>query len=415
LSANSNNQNLHRFLVMAFDPWKNWWVTKIKAAPSKTAQSTDSDIVNFMNILDRLNNREVTGNAARALVENALSGMDATTFKWCERLVGRNLRCGVSSSTINKVWPKSIIPFAVSLAETLETKISKNGSFMICEKVDYPVRVEAKLDGLRAIAVKSNGTVTIYTRNGTVLETLPKICAALEALPADNFVLDGEAMGQDWNESASVMMSSKSKKDDSKMLYHVFDCVPLADWQAQKSNIKYVDRLSNLSNIIGTNRNSPFRFVKSKTCANENELREFYTLCLDEGYEGVMLKNMKATYQWKRSSAILKLKPVATDEGVVIGWREAGHMTKRAGSFGGFDVLLPNGVITRVGGGYTDKLKTEINDDPDSYIGKIVECEHQPPLTEDGKMRFPVFVRFRDQSDVDQKVLTAYSKWKKTE
>jgi len=41
-----------------------------------------------------------------------------------------------------------------------------------------------------------------------------------------------------------------------------------------------------------------------------------------------------------------------------------------------------------------------------------VECEHQPPFTPDGKMRFPVYTRFRDASDVDPKILTAYESWK---
>jgi ATP-dependent DNA ligase len=340
-----------------------------------------------------------------------MSKGDALAQKWMERLLWRNLRCGVSVSTINKVWPNSVVPFAVALAGTLPTK-GVNGNFEFSEPVTYPVRVEAKLDGLRCVAVKHNGDVTMYTRNGTVLETLPRIKAAIEALPADDFVFDGEAMGEDWNESASVGMSAKSKKDDSTMRYHVFDCVPLKDWQSQETKLSYHDRLSDLISIIGPTGTGPLRFVKSKTCANEEELRSFYAHCLDEGYEGVMLKDMSAVYKWKRSDAILKLKPVATEEGVVVGWYEANINTKRAGQFGGFVVLTPNGVTTRVGGGYSDKLKTEVNENPDSWIGRIVECEHQPPFTPDGKMRFPVFCRLRDPSDVDPKVLAAYEAFK---
>jgi ATP-dependent DNA ligase len=124
-----------------------------------------------------------------------------------------------------------------------------------------------------------------------------------------------------------------------------------------------------------------------------------------------MIKDVNAKYQWKRSSAILKLKPVDTEEGVIVGWYKANDATKRAGQFGGFQVLTQNGVITRVGGGYTDKMKADIDSNPDSYIGKIAECEHQPPFTATGALRFPVFSRFRDQSDVDQKIIEAYEKW----
>jgi ATP-dependent DNA ligase len=209
------------------------------------------------------------------------------------------------------------------------------------------------------------------------------------------------------------MMSSKTKKDDSGMLYHVFDCVGFEDWQAQKSETHYRARLLDVSMIVGDVQGTPFRYVKSTLAANETELREFYSQCLDEGYEGVMLKDMTAPYRWKRSDAILKMKPVATEEGVIVGWYEAKESTKRAGQFGGFVILIPNGVTTRVGGGYSDDLKSKIfSDGPDTYIGRIAEVEHQPPFTPDGKLRFPVFCRFRDPSDVDTKVLVSYETWK---
>lgn len=414
MEANRDNTLLHRFFSLAFDPWKNWGVAKYdRPEVSGSRGHSDELVAEFLDLLVRLDNRELKGNAAKAAVSAHIQSGDELAQKWLERILWRNLRCGVSVSTVNKQWPGTVVPFAVALAGTLPTT-GVNGKFIFSEPVSYPVRVEAKLDGLRCIAVKHNGEVTIYTRNGTVLETLPRIKAAIEALPGDDFVLDGEAMGEDWNESASVVMSAKSKKDDSTMRYHVFDWVPLADWQAQSTKLTYHERLQSLIATIGAEpvvSQSPFRYVKSTIAHHEIDLREFYTSCLDEGYEGVMLKDMQAVYKWKRSSAILKLKPVATEEGVVVGWYNAGEATKRAGQFGGFRVLTPNGVVTRVGGGYTDRLKSEINENPDSYIGRIVECEHQPPFTTDGKLRFPVFCRFRDASDVDPKVNEAYKSW----
>ena len=413
LRKNAENAELRRFLVLSFDPWKDWGVAKYeKPVAQRPLACGDSVIVKFMDLLERLNARELKGNAAREAVTLAMSEGDALAQKWMERLLWRNLRCGVSVATINKTWPGSVIPFAVSLAETLPTKGS-NGEFEITQPVAYPVRVEAKLDGLRCVAVKSKGEVTLYTRSGTVLETLPRIKSAIEALAADDIVLDGEVMGDDWNESASVVMSSKSKKDDSKMLFHAFDLISIEDWKRQKSETHYRARLLDLHMVLGDTTGTPFRYVKSVIANDEASLREFYSGCLEEGYEGVMLKDIGAPYQWKRSPAILKLKPVATEEGVVVGWYEANANTKRAGQFGGFVVLTPNGVTTRVGGGYTDALKSQIfSEGPDSYVGKIVECEHQPPFTNTGSMRFPVFCRFRDPSDVDPKVLAAYENLK---
>ena len=413
LREHSDNQTLRRVLVMAADPWKNWGVIKYDKVDFFGSHGhTDAMLGIFMDLLDTLNDRKMTGSKARGAVEGSISAFDDLGKKWAERLLWRNLRCGVSATTINKIWPGSVVPFAVALAETLTT-VGVNGDFKITDPISYPVRVEAKLDGLRCIAVKHNGEVSMFTRSGTLLETLPRIKATIEALPLDNFVLDGEAMAASWEDSASVMMSSKSKKDDSDMRYHIFDCLPFSEWQSQKSDTPYFFRLVNLATTLGLPEGSPFRLVKSKTCVNETELREFYSECLDEGYEGVMLKDVKAPYRWKRSDAILKLKPVATEEGVIVGWYAAKESTKRAGQFGGFVVLTPNGVTTRVGGGYCDDLKNKIfADGPDTYAGKIAEVEHQPPFTPDGKLRFPVFCRFRDASDVDPKVLAAYESWK---
>jgi len=412
LREHSDNKTLQRALVMAADPWKNWGVIKYDKVDFFGSHGHEDAMLDaFMDLLDLLNDRKMTGSKARGAVEGSISAFDDLGKKWAERLLWRNLRCGVSATTINKIWPGSVVPFAVALAETLAT-VGVNGDFTITDPVKYPVRVEAKLDGLRCIAVKHNGEVLMFTRSGTLLETLPRIKAAIAALPLDNFVLDGEAMAASWEDSASVMMSSKSKKDDSNMRYHIFDCLPFSEWQAQKSDTPYFFRLVNLATTLGLSEGSPFRLVKSKTCKNETELREFYSECLDEGYEGVMLKDTKAPYRWKRSDAILKLKPVATEEGTIVDWYEAKESTKRAGQFGGFVILIPNGVTTRVGGGYCDDLKNKIfRDGPDTYIGKIAEVEHQPPFTPDGKLRFPVFTRFRDVSDVDPKILMAAEAW----
>ena len=231
LREHKDNETLRRVLVMAADPWKNWGVIKYDKLPSGAGGHDDATLTSFMDLLDLLNDRKLTGNKARGAVESSISAFDELGQKWAERLLWRNLRCGVSATTINKIWPGSVVPFAVALAESLTTK-GVNGDFTITDPIKYPVRVEAKLDGLRCVAVKHRGEVSMFTRSGTPIETLPRIKAALEALKADDFVLDGEAMAGSWEDSASVMMSSKTKKDDSGMLYHVFDCVGFEDWQA---------------------------------------------------------------------------------------------------------------------------------------------------------------------------------------
>ena len=426
LNANHKNDLLKQMFTAALDPYTVYYVNKFKMPAEDLRRYPDADddvLATFLLGIDtKLASRKVTGNAAKDWVNNQFSLMTRRQQKWCQRILLKNLRCGVQESTVNKTWKDLVKSFAVQLAETLKTSHDPNQGIQILQNISYPIRVEPKLDGLRCIAVKHNNVVTMYTRNGTVLETLPRIKAALEAAPYDDVVLDGEAMGSDWNESASIVMSSKTKKDDENIVYNVFDCVLFPDWVSQENNEMYVERLNRLENVIECVNNKHVKTVPGETVRNQQELLTFYAGTMEHEFEGIMLKNLQAPYKFKRSDAIMKMKPVVTYEGVIVGSYEGRRGTKREGLFGGFDVVLPNGVITRIGGGFSDKQKALIQvEGPSSYEGKIVEIEGQPDpltidgLTKDGKIRFPVFIRYRDQSDVDPKVMQAYETWKSSE
>lgn len=413
LEVNRKNELLKRVFVAAQDPYTVYYVTKFKMPKAKAEHPHDNVIEDFLSVvLPPLASRQFTGNAARDWVIEAFSRMSEVQQKWCQRILIHNLRCGVQESTVNKIWPGTLKSFSVALACTLKSEFTRGEGIKILDKVTYPVRVEPKLDGLRCIAVKKDGVVTFYTRNGTVLETLPNIKKVLEDAQYDNAVLDGEAMGSDWNESASVLMSSKSKKDDTNIVYNVFDAMSIDEWLNQESLSEYADRCS-LVEVIVQKCAARVRQVPHINAKSEDELKAFFAKCMNEGYEGVMLKTLTTTYEWDRSKNILKLKPCVTYEGVVVGTYEGRKGTKNEGRFGGFNVVLPNGAVTRVGGGFNDATRAEIQLDIDSWIGKVVECEAQPDpltsdgLTEDGKMRFPVYVRTRPEGDVDPTVIAA--------
>lgn len=433
LEVNRKNELLKRAFVAAQDPYTVFYVNKF-AMPSVGVASHDigddeflEDFLDF--ITGQLATRKLTGNAAKEALVRRFASFDTPELqKWCQRILLKNLRCGVQESSINKVWPGIVKSFAVALACTLKSDFVKGEGIKILEEVKYPVRVEPKLDGLRCIAMKQAGVVTFYTRNGTVLESMPKIKAALEAADYDNVVLDGEGMAADWNESSSVMMSGRGSdkshaKDDSNLYYNVFDAMPVSEWAAQVSTIPYSERCKLVADVVlkcVTFDGAPARVrqVPHINAQDEAQLKAYFSNCMDDGYEGVMLKTLDSVYRWKRSDNIVKLKPCVTYEGVVCGHYEGRRGTKREGLFGGFEVLLPNGVVTRLGGGFTDALKAQIQlEGPDTFLGKICECEAQPDpltadgLTKDGKMRFPVWCRWRDEGDVDPKVLGAYDTW----
>jgi hypothetical protein len=428
LEQNSKNQLLKQTFLAALDPYIVYYVNKFtlpRALDSSDAFFEDDVAIGkFINgLLPQLSARELTGNLAKSTVSGFFAKLTKPQQKWCQRILLKNIRCGVQTSTFNKIWPGDLKGFSVQLAKVLKTHHEKAVGVVIDDPVKYAVRVEPKLDGLRLIAVKRNGVVTLFTRNGTVLDSLPKIKSALEdARMIDNVVFDGEALGKDWNESASILMSRKNQKDDTNIVYHVFDIVSFDDWQSQQNNEPLVQRIDKL---ISTLRELPrgvqsfIKRVEGDFVTTEEELIKFYEKSLNEGHEGIMVKNVDSPYVFKRSDGVLKMKPVTTYEGVIVGSYDGRVGTSRADLFGGFNVLLPNGVITRVGGGFNDSVRSDIQLlGVDSFIGRVAEIEAQPDpstsdgLTRDGKARFPVFTRFRDKNDVDPKVIEAWDVYK---
>jgi DNA ligase-1 len=397
-----DNSELKLLFVQSMDPYVTYGVAKFKMPPASQEEASGV-LTGFVDVLNQLCLRQITGNKAKDKLESIFSEMTELQQKWLNRVLLKNLKIGCTSTTINKVWPKLIPTFEVQLAEEVATTQTKD-AFTINDEVRYPCWVDPKLDGLRMIAIKRNGEVTLLSRNGQVFENFPSIAEALKIAEYDNVVLDGEVMGADWNESQSIAFSKSSKKSDSNMIYNVFDCLPLTDWVTQISSLSYRDRLTQLKHIVGLT-NDKIRLVVGTEVMDEAHLLLYYQDLLNQGFEGVMLKDLSSPYQFKRTKAVRKLKPIATLEGVVSGWFLGHKNSKWEGKFGGFLVRLPNGVETRVGGGFSDEQRKQFMEDPNSHIDKVVECQCQPPLTADGKMRFPVFLRFRNEADVDPKVL----------
>ena len=419
LKANSCDKILQRAILFSLDPYRTWGVKPPKKLPVPC--EADDDVAAFDDFLtfidDKLAQRVLTGNAAKHALNVELAKLSARGQKWAVRVLLQNLRIGVDT-TANKVWPGLIPKFKVGLAETLDVQLTTTGDIVkIRGRIEYPVRVEPKLDGLRLVAIKTGGIVKLFTRNGTELPNLPRIRAALEAATFDDVVLDGEVMAdgagtEAWNESASVVMSRVDHKDDSNIFYNVFDSMTYDEWIAQRCDTPLGERCAETRRLLATADDKVVRQVKGIIVKSEEELLAAYVSFLDEDYEGCMIKVMSAPYVFKRSEYVLKLKPFVTHEGTIVGWFEGRRNTRHEGGFGGIEVLLPNGAITRVGSGFKDHERAEFMvEGPESLIGRIAECKCQPPLTKDGIMRFPTFVRFRDEADVDPGVIDAFLAW----
>jgi ATP-dependent DNA ligase len=82
---------------------------------------------------------------------------------------------------------------------------------------------EIKLDGYRAVAVKSAGTVTLYSRNRKVLnKRFPYIVEPLNGLP-DGTVIDGEIVALDDDGRPVFNLLQNFTSEAGRIRYFVFD------------------------------------------------------------------------------------------------------------------------------------------------------------------------------------------------
>jgi DNA ligase-1 len=131
-------------------------------------------------------------------------------------------------------------------------------------------------------------------------------------------------------------------------------------------------------------------------------MREFGEKSVAAGFEGIMIKNLAAPYECKRTSSWMKWKPTITVDLEVVDIEEGtGRNIGRLGALvcSGED----NGRIIKVnvGSGFTDDNRTEFWNShvtSNNIIGNIIEVEADViTQNQDGSysLRFPRFIRFR--------------------
>jgi len=196
------------------------------------------------------------------------------------------------------------------------------------------VAFEWKMDGARIQAHKAGSVVRLYTRSlNEVTAAVPEIVAAVERLPAQDLVLDGEAIALTASgrpQSFQVTMRRFGRKLDVAKLRSelpmrafFFDCLrfegqSLADRPAR-------ERFEALSRAVPDLLQIPRLVTRS-----DDDARAFYLAALAAGHEGLMAKSLDSPYEaGNRGASWLKIKRAHTLDLVVLA-AEWGH-GRRAG------------------------------------------------------------------------------------
>tara|TARA_Y100001970_G_C14187853_1_gene833615 strand:- start:696 stop:1823 length:1128 start_codon:yes stop_codon:yes gene_type:complete len=261
-------------------------------------------------------------------------------------------------------------------------------------KIKFPCWVQPKLDGVRMIARKEGGTVTMWSRKGKVIDIPDKINAQLCEMLSEGQCTDGELYVHGWT-FQRIISAVKKKRDDTDLLeYHIYDCPhPTLQFEDRmpKSGIGSISFPEYCQGwtIIGEN----IKFVKTYHIEDQLEFDVRETIELSQGYEGMMARNKNSLYKYKnRSYDLQKVKRFVDDEFEIIGGKDG---TGRETGLAIFRCKTDCGLEFDVRPMGSHEERSKMFDNLKSYIGKELTVRYQE-LTDDGRPRFPVGVSVRD-------------------
>lgn len=369
----------------------------------------------FIKLTERLEQRAITGNAAKAEIlwaaENSCI-VDWNSFN--RNILAKDMRCGVTETTVNKVLLevggdclKYLIPvWSVQLADD-----SKKHP----KKMKGKKAIDPKLDGMRITALldKEKDSVELYTRNGLRNENFPLVEMYLKEFLKQSplsLMIDGEMVSASFQE---LMTQANRKKDvdTSAAYYAIFDIVPMDEFLKGKSTLGLKDRHEILADLEVTfNEIAPSGtlsvvnklYVDLDTDEGVEKMTEFYNEMVSLGYEGIMVKDIDGIYECKRSQSWLKWKPSDSADLVITAIEPGKEGKKRDGMMGN---LIVEGeydgkkIKSSVGTGFSEKQLKEFWANRDALIGEIVEIEFdmitQNKNSDTWSLRFPRFKCFR--------------------
>ena len=175
---------------------------------------------------------------------------------------------------------------------------------------------ELKLDGYRALGLKSAGAVRLYSRNVKDFSgRFPSVTRALDALP-DETLIDGEVVAVD--ESGRPSFSSLQNFDRAPVFY-AFDLPTLAGEDLSRRPLD--DRRKALRKLMRQLRD-PIRFSETF----ETSAADMLAVVREQGLEGVVAKRRDSLYEpGKRSGAWVKLRVNRRQDFVIGGYVPRGQ------------------------------------------------------------------------------------------
>lgn len=281
-----------------------------------------------------------------------------------------------------------------------------------------------KLDGIRTLPQKGGllSRSLKPIRNTILNERFSKI---VELATNNNCIFDGEIYGHNYtfDQIKSYVMRETHESVPEDIKFYCFDC-----YFIDEPELPFFSRLNKLHLLLESNQIDSLILVEHKPLYEINLIQTYYESVLDEGYEGVMIKDRNSKYKFGRSTikegVFFKYKPFETTDAIVFDVFE--RTSARVGSekkinelgysvtskkkddrvgngmIGGFWVTVPDHpeygefkVTVKEG---NEELWKQMWDEKDNYIGKYIEFKFMG-IGMNKAPRLPKYIRLRDDKE----------------
>ena len=394
LKQHENNRLLREVVRLALDPFTQFYIRKIP----KYEATGSGCLMAAMDQLFELSSRAITGNAAIEHLTQVLESLSPTNAMVLERIIAKDLRCGVSTATANDVWLGLILDYPCMLASQYDQKL--------VDKMTWPAYVQLKLDGMRFNAVVRDGKCEFKSRNGKTIDLLGNLEQEFVSMANDrDCVFDGELLvadedGYPLNRQTGNGILNKALKgtinhdEASKVRATVWDYIPYLYFTSGECPIPYSKRLTSLVNLPEKINLVP-NFIVENIEEAQAKFKEYY----DIGEEGIILKDPNAFWENKRSKSLIKFKGELECDLKIVDVEDG--TGKYEGLLGALVCESEDGIIkTKVGSGFSDEDRAKIK--KQDVVGKVVAVKYNARIRSkhEGESLFlPIFVEIREDKD----------------
>src|SRR6266498_544491 len=349
--------------------------------------------------------------------ESVLSGLSVEELK-----EGKDRAAPITKELARLKAPRRVVSVDEAepmLAETRERPFTKPGWVF-----------ELKLDGYRIRAANDDGAAGLVTRNGHDLAAgFPELARAVAALPYGGVILDGELVVPDEAGHPSFQrLQNRAKVTraldvrraavEAPAVLYVFDLLAFEGYDLRP--LPLLKRKAILERILP--RAGPLKYLEHFPKDGE----ALYERVVQLGLEGIVAKRADAPYRAGRTDAWLKVRADRTGDFVVVGF------TRPQGSRAGFGALdlaaYENGKLVyagRAGSGFSAAQLKEVSATLERQVRSTPPFEGPAPpdkghtwvepelvvevrykeWTDEGLLRQPVFLRFRDDKPLTECVI----------